>query len=157
MAVTIGEVCAEVHNYFVDEPDGIHTDNYTVADGAVTPLDFLIEGQYFRIECSVLNDGVYLNDGKPIEALRDETFYGRIWAMKVPVDFVELVKKISEWDDKYGGVNSSNMSPYQSESYAGQYSYTKANGTSDATSSKGLGWQAQFSTPLFRYRKVHET
>lgn len=156
MAVTIGEVCAEVHNYFVDEPDGIHTDNYTVADEAVTPLDFLIEGQYFRIEGSVLNDGVYLNDGKPIAALRDETFYGRVWAMKVPADFVEIVKQISAWDDKYGGIGSSNMSPYQSESYAGQYSYTKANGTSDVTSAKALTWQTQFAGLLFRFRKVHE-
>lgn len=155
MAVTVGEVCAEVHNYFVNGTEDIHSENFTISGGTITPSDFLLTDQYFRIERSVLNDGVYKHTENAIATLRDETFIGRIWAMRVPADFLALVQKISDWDDKYGGVNSANMSPYQSESYAGQYSYTKASGsTSDNTS--GTGWQSQFAGQLARYRKVHE-
>lgn len=157
MAVTVGEVCAEVHNYHVNGTEDIFSEEFTISDGVITPCEFLSPNQYFRIERSKFNDGVFQFKDGVIGGLTDETFIGYIWAMRVPRDFLDLVKKISDWDDKYGVVGSANMSPYQSESYAGQYSYTKANGTSDVTSAKAMTWQAQFSGALFRWRKACET
>lgn len=154
MAVTVGEVCAEVHNYFVNGAKDIYSENFTISGGIITPSNFLLDGQYFRIERSVLNDGVYQYTGDGIESLKDETFVGYVWAMRIPADFLALVQKISEWDNKYGGVNTANMSPYQSESYAGQYSYTKASGGS--SNRGGESWQSRFGSQLERYRKVHE-
>lgn len=154
MAVTVGEVCAEVHNYFVDAKD-IHSENFTISGGVITPSDFLQPDQYFRIEHSVFNDGVWQNKASVLANLKPETFVGYIWAMRIPPDFLAICKYISDWDDEYGGVKSSNMSPYQSESYAGQYSYSKGYGGNNV-STVGTGWQSvdAIKKMLNKYRKV---
>lgn len=153
MAVSIGEICAEVHNYFVNAND-IYNNEFQILDGTITPSDFLLKNQFFRVKGSILNDGVYCNNAEGTRLMLDETFTGQVWAMRVPEGFVKLVNNISAWDDKYGGVNSSNMSPYQSESYAGQYSYSKSSGGS--RSGSAINWQSQFASQLARYRKVSE-
>ena len=51
-------ICAELRNWFV-VPNGVHIQAYTISGGSIAPLDFLQEGQYFRIIGSVFNDGVY--------------------------------------------------------------------------------------------------
>lgn len=152
--VSIGEICAEVHNYFVDGTGDIHGEEFTIADGVITPSDFLLPGQYFRIEGSRLNDNVYKYTGEAISTLKNESFIGYIWAMRVPADFESTVERISAWDDKYGAIGSANMSPYQSESYAGQYSYTKV--VSKSEQSTSIDWRSQFSGELDRWRKVHD-
>ena len=50
------EVCAEIRNYFVKN---IYEGTFEIVGGKITPLDFLQEGQYFRIVGSVFNDGVH--------------------------------------------------------------------------------------------------
>ena len=54
------ELCAELRNYF-EVPNGRHFGKFTISGGSIAPLDFLQEGQYFRIVGSVFNDGVYKN------------------------------------------------------------------------------------------------
>ena len=108
----------------------------------------IIEGQYFRIIGSVLNDGVYtLSD-----ELEDEEFTGAVWLMAVPKDVKSTAADIQAWQDKYGGVDSQNMSPYQSESFGG-YSYSKG-GTSSSSSSSVPTWQSLFADRLARYKKL---
>jgi hypothetical protein len=152
--MNIGVVCNEINNYFVNGSSDIHCDDYTISDGVITPSDFLLVGQYFRIVGSVLNDGVYQYTGEPIDELRNESFSGSVWAMRVPKDFENLVSAISAWDSKYGSVDSANMSPYNSESYAGQYSYTKSSGPTATGGGSGITWQSQFGSQLALYRKV---
>lgn len=155
MSVTVGQVCAKVHNYFIDGSEDIYGDSFEISNGIITPSDFLLEGQYFRIERSHLNDGVFINTTDGRNALKDETFIGYIWAMRIPQDFLDLVERLSAWDDKYGAIGSANMSPYQSESYAGQYSYTKASGSgSDASGS--VTWADKFSEELAQWKKVRD-
>lgn len=133
------KMCAECRNYFVKD---IHFGTFNINDGAIEPLDFLQEGQYFRIVGSVLNDGVYQYQ---TSKLTDEVFDGAIWAMSVPPSFIALASDIKTWQDKDG-----KPSAYTSESFGG-YSYTKA------TNSKGqpATWKEVFASELNNYRRIN--
>ena len=73
--------------------------------------------------------------------------------MAVPKDVISLATEIGLWQAKYGGVDSENMSPYQSESFNG-YSYTKASGSASGSVSSVPTWQSVFGDRLRRYRKI---
>ena len=137
------ELCAELRNYF-EVPNGRHFGKFTISGGSIAPLDFLQEGQYFRIVGSVFNDGVYQY---PATSLTDEVFEGTVWAMAVPSDVITLAGEIGEWETKYGAAAAS---PFASESFGG-YSYTKAGGASGASA---VSWQTQFKSRLNRWRKL---
>lgn len=147
----IDRICGHIHNYFT-AADDIHTGEYTIANGSIS-LPFLLNGQYYRIVGSALNDGVYKYPPTQTTALHDETFTGEIWAMKVPKAVQDLATEIAAWVTKYGdAVNS----PYQSENVIGVYSYTKASaGGADNGASNGTPtWQSTFGTQLNQWRKI---
>ena len=154
--MNITEVCLECKNFFLkDGVKDIHSDGYTISNGTIAPLSFLIPGQYFRITGSVLNDGVYQYTGEPIEGLQDETFEGNIWAMYVPPAFLKLCEEIAEWQTKYGGAASLNMSPYSSESISGVYSRSKASGgSSGGGESTVQTWQGAYKSRLNKWRRL---
>lgn len=132
-----------IHNYFErDVVDG----SFTISDGSVV-LDFLQDGQYFRICGSVFNDGVYRY---PADNLTDETFTGQIWAMAVPPAVIALSEEITEWVNKYG---SAANSPYQSESFGG-YSYTKASITNGSGGNSLADWRSVYASRLNHWRKI---
>lgn len=133
-----------IHNYFErDIVDG----SFTISDGSVV-LDFLQDGQHFRIHGSVFNDGVYKY---PASGLIDETFTGEIWAMAVPPAVIALADEITAWIDKYGDAMNS---PYQSESFGG-YSYSKGSGqNSSNNSSNPADWRVVFGSRLNHWRKI---
>lgn len=136
------EILNQIHNFFVVK-DGVHKGNFVISSSALS-LDFLQEGQYFRVVGSVFNDGVYQY---PADGLQDEEFVGEIWAMAVPPKFIALVSEIETWmnnNKKYV------ESPFTSESYSGYYSYTKG------TSANGsqIGWQDVFASRLNPWRKL---
>ena len=135
------EICAELRNYF-EVPNGRHFGKFTISGGSIAPLDFLQEGQYFRIVGSVFNDGVYQY---PAASLTDEVFEGAVWAMAVPPTLIALAAEIEAYNESDAG----KASPYTSESFGG-YSYTKA------TDSKGapIGWQKAFASRLNKWRKL---
>ena len=141
----IGQVCAEVKNYFIQKDVDIHTSNYTVTNGQIGPIPFLKNGQYYRIVGSALNDGVYKH-GTDDTYLADEEFFGAVWAMRVPRDFVALCEEIQVWDAKNGEALSG---PYSSESFGG-YSYSKATGSDGGA----YTWRDQFRTRLNAYRRL---
>lgn len=132
------DICEELHNYFCGDEDK-HLGVFTISYGKLTPSDFLLSGQYFRIVGSVFNDGVYCNSGNI--TLKDETFDGAVWAMRLPIAFIDLVDDINEYEEKYG---EAAKSPYTSESFGG-YSYTKAEKAS---------WKSAFAHRLKRWRKI---
>lgn len=139
----LSELCQELKNWFCDESD-IHLGTYAIENGVLS-LPFLLDGQYFRIVGSVLNDGVYKYD-ESLE-LQDETFTGAVWAMKVPPSFVDLATEIENWIQKNGEVVSS---PYQSESWGG-YSYSMKSGGAESGS---VSWKSVFGGSLNRWRKL---
>lgn len=139
------EILNHIHNFFVVK-GGVHSGNFVISSNTIS-LDFLQEGQYFRIKGSVFNDGVYQY---PTEELQDEEFSGEIWAMAIPPSFIALVADIEAWNDKYGDAINS---PYSAESWKG-YSYTKATGGSGSGASGTYGWQDAFNTKLNAWRKI---
>lgn len=144
------QILNEIHNWFRmrDSADGIHPGTYTIQNGSIA-LPFLRNGQYFRICGSVFNDGLH-QYGPAMELLQDETFTGAVWALAIPQSVVDLAAEIAAWKEKYGAVIDS---PYTSESFS-SYSYSKASGAGDRTSSGG--WQAAFRARLNPYRKLRE-
>ena len=146
------EICAWLKNYFCQDEDKIIGD-FAVNNGAVTPSVDLQTGQYYRIVGSVFNDGVHAYD----DTLHDESeFHGAVWKMRIPQKFLDLVDEIESWQDKYGGIDSSNLSPFQSESFGG-YSYSKgyqSYGSSGSGGSGGTTWQDTFRTRLIPYMRI---
>lgn len=149
------EICQYLRNWFNRKPNG---DDYPKFSGEFViednelKFDGLVNGQYYRIMGSLFNDGVHKygeND------LTDETFTGVIWSMGVPKEVVQLAEEISEWQTKYGGVDGSMMSPFNSESFGG-YSYNKSGGgASSGVQSAGSGtWQGAFASRLNMWRKI---
>lgn len=135
------EICEEIRNYFPVR-DGVHAGTFSVDGGSIAPLDFLHNGQYFRIAGSVFNDGVHQY---PASDLTDEVFCGEIWAMAVPPSLIALATEIEE----YNKSDAVKASPYTSESFGG-YSYTKA------TDEDGnhMSWQKAYAKRLNKWRKI---
>lgn len=139
-----------IHNYFIKER---HNGSFTIQDGELNGAsDFLLSGQYYKINGSVFNDGVHqLPLNGESSGLTDETFVGEIWAMAVPPTVVALSDEIELWVEKYGQVLNS---PYNSESFGG-YSYTKSNGgTGSSGNVKPFGWESVFGSRLNHWRKI---
>lgn len=152
MEQIIDEVCGYIKNFFLMR-NGVHRGTFTVTNGNID-CDFLLENQYFRVVGSVFNDGVWKYPSADMES---ETFSGEIWAMGVPPAFIALCSEIEEWQEKYGGVSSVNMSPFSSESF-NNYSYSKRSGSGGASGSGGgdspMTWMDAFRTKLTRWRKI---
>lgn len=139
------ELCAELRNYFLrDREADIHYGEYTISGGSID-LPFLLDGQYFRIVGSVLNDGVYQY---PANGLADETFTGAVWAMAVPPTVIALAAEIEAWTTNNADALAN---PYTSESFGG-YSYTKASGNS--ASGGAYSWKDQFASSLSKWRRL---
>ncbi len=157
--MSMTEICADIRNFFPPvmkktDKSFIHIGSFTISGKTVTPLDFIAEGQYFRIVGSAKNDGVWLNTTQGLSQLSDETFYGSIWEMSVPRDFVNLCEDIEAWRQTYEASDSANLSPYSAESFAG-YSYTKATANGSQNASTALSWQSQFASRLNAYRRLN--
>ncbi len=146
------EICQYLKNWFDREK---HIGAITISGGSITcdGTDVsILDGQYFRIIGSVLNDGVHKY---PDSAMTDESFDGAVWSMAIPPAFLSLVEDITAWCDKYGSVDGSALSPFASESFKG-YSYTKASGgsTGGNTASSAATWQGAFAARLAPWRKI---
>lgn len=101
-----------------------------------------LNGQYIKINGSVLNDGVYQY---PVTTLNDETFEGEIELLAIPTHLLDVVSKIDDYVTKYP------ETPYQSESFGG-YSYNKgsnAGGSEDSSS-----WRVVFRSELRKYKRL---
>lgn len=134
------ELLNEIKNYFIQSVYNIN--KLSISGGQLPPLDFLQDGQYFRIIGSVFNDGVYQY---PAFNLKDETFDGEIWALAVPPAVIALADEIKAYKES----DFSKLAPYTSESFGG-YSYTRA------VDADGLpvSWQKQFRSRLNKWRKI---
>lgn len=152
------ELCQYLKNWFeIEHYSGkitITSGSINVAAGdgwffsGVTPS--IQNGQYIRIEGSVFNDGVCQFG---VDTLIDETFNGDLWLLGIPKAVIDLASDIAEWRQKYEGINSQAMSPFQSESFKG-YSYSKGSASSTAGTNGISGWQAAFNNRISPWRKI---
>lgn len=111
---------------------------YVIENGAISLQ--LLNGQYFLIEGSIMNDGVYQY---PCNGLTDETFVGIVTPLAIPKDFLQLVEEIEAYNAK------NEQSAYVSESFGG-YTYTKAQGRNGNIAS----WKDVFAGRLNTWRKI---
>ena len=114
----------------------------TYADGTALPL---LNGQYFRIVGSILNDGVH----NTADMLTDEEFTGAVWSMAIPADFLALAQNIDAWCAEYADAINT---PYQSET-VGNYSRTLKKSSGSDTAAVGT-WEGQFASQLGPWRKI---
>ena len=110
---------------------------FTVEGGKIEP-PLLTDGNYYLIEGSVKNDGVYK---WPVD-LENEKFYGVITLLAPPKAFIETVDAIKEYESKHG------HSPYVSESFGG-YTYSKAQGKNGP-----ITWKEVFAEDLKVWRRI---
>lgn len=145
MSVSVGAVMRHVNNYF---ESGYRATGYSITSGSITPDDLLCPGMWIAIAGSIFHDGVWQLDewfglkGLPKSA-PDETFYGRVYFLRPPADFLSLCERIAEFERKtpVGGL--------QSESF-GEYSMTRASGKNGGV----LTWQEAFKDELAPYRSM---
>lgn len=142
------EVLRNLNNWF-EVPGKRLTGFFQVEGGALTlPDGWLLDGQYFLVSGSVMNDGLHQ---WPAYDLVDEGFEGEVQALAVPMAVQDLADRIETWWEKYGKAAES---PYQSESFGG-YTYTKASGNGSQGGSQGrLTWRDTFRSELNRWRKL---
>ena len=141
----LSEICKELNNWFDKER---LFGKFTISNGQLRNVSML-DGQYYRIVGSVLNDGIYRNGDTEVP-LKDETFNGAVWLLAVPQDVIKLDEEITAWVNNFG--NAAN-SPFQSESFGG-YSYSKASGSNGSDGSNGATWQSIFGSRLNNWRKL---
>lgn len=137
------EVLRYINNRF--ERDCIHG-MFAVESGGIAVPE-AVEGQYFWVEGSKLNDGLHLY---PASDMVDEEFTGRVWLLSVPKAVVDIADEIGEWNEANASVNSS---PLQSESFGG-YSYSKASGGTEGNELPVEAWKLQFGSRLRPFRKL---
>lgn len=135
------EILQSLRNWFCSDEDR-HIGEFEIIGGILSPNDFLLPGQYYRIIGSVFNDGVHQYGA---ETLTDESFSGAVWALKIPPDLLSLADEIKAYCESDGAKTT----PYTSESFGG-YSYTKATGENGAP----LSWQEVFRSRLRKWRKL---
>jgi hypothetical protein len=140
------QILRSIKDYFIKE---VWSGHFYIVDGNLADVDFLKEGQYFKIYGSDLNDGVYQY---PATDLKDEDFNGEVWALKIPKEIIDIANEKEAWLAKYGdAVNS----PFNSESFAG-YAYTKKSSASGTSSNGGSGAASgtTFDERLNQWRKI---
>ena len=144
------EVLRYVNNRFDCDssgaPVGSAEGTFSIEGGSLE-VDGLLEGQYFWVEGSALNDGLHLY---PDSDMSDEEFEGRVVFLRVPRILVDLADEMEVWNAEYADMVDS---PLQSESFGG-YSYTKATGGQSGNVSPAAAWQLHFGARLRPYRKL---
>lgn len=146
MEKELTDICAYLNNYFWRTKRNV---KINIVGGTFT-VDFLKQGQYFRIVNSDFNDGVWKY---PATGMTDEEFTGSIWSMAVPAAVIDLAVNIKAWRDKYEAPLSDNMSPFSSESF-GNYSYGKGSASASGGTTNPNSWQSVFSAQLAPYRRL---
>ena len=123
-----------LHNWFVI-PGAGRFGEFEVVSSTLN-LDFVADGQYYRVEGSVFNDGLHQH---PATNMMDETFVGTIVPLAIPRAVIDLAEKIESW--KANNPETDKVS----ESFGG-YSYSRGNGES--------GWKTAFAAEIHRWKKV---
>jgi len=139
------EVLQYLRNWFRKT---VYTGEIEILEGKIAKINgedatgLLLDGQYFRVVGSALNDGIYQQNTCE---LIDETFTGAVWGLAIPHAVLALINEIEQWQEKNGTVAAS---PMTSESFGG-YSYSKGSGSNGDTS-----WQTAFASRLAPWRKI---
>lgn len=136
---TAQAVMEELNNWFERSR---YSGPFSISGGSLQGVD-MIDGQYFRIIGSAMNDGLHQ---WPCNELVDEEFTGSVCGLAVPSTFADTVDDISEWMAKHPKANTG----YSSESFGG-YSYSLP---VNQSSGQVAGWQDVFRGSLNKWRRL---
>lgn len=139
MAVTVADVMRQCRNFF---ETGWADGTFDISGNALPEF----EDGFIYISGSRYHDGVWYVSGgyltgRDVGGIPDESFTGRVWVLSPPLDFLDTVKAIQEYDEK------NPVGAYQSESFGG-YSYTRGG------NGNGGGWRETFADALTPYRRM---
>ena len=132
-------VLTHLHNWF-EIRGAARAGTFSIVSGALV-LDFVQEGQYYRIEGSVFNDGLHRYGDR--DGLTDETFVGVVTPLAIPKAVKELAGEIKEYCEKNPETDKI------SESFGG-YSYTRETDENG----RAAGWKVKFRERLNLWKKV---
>lgn len=140
------QILRSIKNYFIKE---VWVGDFVISEGNLADVDFLKDGQYFKVYGSDLNDGVYKY---PATDLKDEEFAGEVWALKIPQEVINIAEEKEAWIEANKDVLNS---PFSSESFGG-YSYTKSSSVSggSANGSGGVSSGTIFDDKLAQWRRI---
>ena len=148
-AAMLERVLTHIHNFF--DHGSFYLSDCTIEGGRLPRSVTLPEGVWYRIEGSLLNDGLHRHVAPD---LNDETFAGTVTVCAVPNALLDIVEEIQEWVDANAEARAKAAStPYQSESFDG-YSYNLRGDLSGSTGHELTGWQSAFATELNAWRKM---
>lgn len=137
------EVLRYVNNRFERDARG---GRFAVSGGELE-MAGLMDGQYYWVEGSVMNDGLHRH---PDRGMVDEEFDGRVVLLAIPPAVVAIASEIEEWNEANADVVDG---PFQSESFGG-YSYSRESGGTEGNQVGPAAWQAHFGARLRPYRKL---
>lgn len=148
--IDISNYCYDCKNFFLKNGVAdIHTGVFEIKDGVISNVDtFLVEGQYFAIKGSKLNDGVYKYTPEGTKLLLDEKFKGAVWDMSVPPAFLVFVESAEAFKAKCNEL-SATYAGFQSESFAG-YSYSLPSSAPEYMQE----WQDRIMKDYRRWRRL---
>lgn len=142
------EILNYINNYFAISKE---ENNFNINNNAIQVRGNYLQGQYIKLEGSILNDGIYkvetlVDNTITIVGAINEEFKGTIYGLAIPKEIIGLSKKFEEQKEKIVS------SVYDSESF-GEYSYTLAK------NSKGEVYTAidTIRNDLKKYRKMRDT
>lgn len=134
-------VLNHLHNWF-PVTGAARAGTFIIVSGKIK-LDHVLEGQYYKIEGSVFNNGLHkYGDGDDV--LTDETFTGRVIPLAIPKKVIKLAERIKTYCEKNPETDKI------SESFGG-YSYSRG---TDGKGSAAGGWQTAFRGELNEWKKV---
>lgn len=152
-AGTLEQVLYHIHNWFIR--DSFDVTDCDISGGSLpaSVTEQMLDGQWYSIEGSWLNDGLHRN---PDTELEDETFDGTIRLLAIPKALLNVVEEIQEYLDLTDDARKAALSAkYSSESFDG-YSYSIRSDLASQNGSGGLtGWQAAFASRLNPWRKMY--
>lgn len=134
-------VLMHLHNWF-EIRGAARAGTFSIVSGML-PLEFMRDGQYYRIEGSTFNDGLH-RYGDFDDVLEDETFVGFVTPLAVPKSVVTLADEIKVYCEK------NPVTDKISESFGG-YSYQRG---TDGNGRVTGGWQTAFRDRLNLWKKV---
>lgn len=149
-AGTLEDILWHIHNWFDSDSTSFTVTGCDIVNGELPAVlsQRMLEGQWYRIEGSWLNDGLHQY---PSDDLSDETFDGTVTLMRIPKPLLRVAEDIEAWKAKN---SEAAESPYSSESFGG-YSYTLKGGIAPNSGSQGLsGWRLAFRDQLNPWRKM---
>lgn len=124
---------------------------YEIKDNKIIVRGKYLEGQYIRIVGSLMNDTVLkvisvAENEITLEKAYNEIYEGTIYSLAVPIDLIELLPKIEEFEEK------NKPSDLASESFGG-YSYSKATNKNG----EAITWKDAFWNDIKGYRKMNDS